>query len=255
MNSTLQLLLDELVHLSPAARALGGAWVVVMILVPVIKWVLGAGAERIGISLGVCFQAALVALILFESLSSVHAALAVVGIPLFGWGIEFIGSRTGMPFGDYHYTDVLQPQIRRVPVIIPLAWLMMIPPAWSVGKLLAGPESVLLTAVLAGLAFMAWDLFLDPQMVSWDFWRWPSGGAYLGIPILNFIGWFAAGTVASLLFYSPDIPAAPLFLVYVVTWILHTIGQLVFWRLIVSGIVGSVAMGAFVLFSLLTPAG
>ena len=254
MVTTLQLLLDELTHLSPVAMVMGGAWVIVMILVPIIKWVLGEGAERIGISLGVLFQATLVAVLLFESLPPLHAALAVVGIPFFGWAIEFIGSRTGVPFGDYHYTDVLQPQIRHVPVIIPLAWLMMIPPAWSVGRILAGPEGVILAAVLAGLAFMAWDLFLDPQMVSWDFWRWPQGGVYLGIPILNFVGWFAAGTVVSLLFYSPDIPAAPLFLVYVVTWILQTIGQLVFWRLIVSGIVGSLAMGAFILLSLLAPA-
>ena len=251
MATTLQLLLDELTHLSPVAMVMGGAWVIVMILVPVIKWVLGTGAERIGISLGVLFQATLVAVILFESLHPLRATIAVIGIPLFGWTIEFIGSRTGVPFGDYHYTDVLQPQIRHVPVIIPLAWLMMIPPAWSVGRMLAGPEAVVLPAVLAGLAFMAWDLFLDPQMVSWDFWRWRRGGAYLGIPILNFVGWFAAGTAVSFLFYNPGIPAAALFLVYAVTWILETIGQLVFWRLIFSGIVGSLAMGGLILLTLM----
>jgi lycopene beta-cyclase len=253
MLNTLQLLVDELTHLSPVAMVMGGAWVIVMILVPVIKWVLGEGAERIGISLGVLFQATLVAVILFESLHPLRATLTVIGIPLFGWTIEFIGSRTGVPFGDYHYTDVLQPQIRRVPLIIPLAWLMMIPPAWSVGMMLAGPEGVILPAILAGLAFMAWDLFLDPQMVSWDFWRWRQGGTYLGIPVLNFVGWFVAGTVVSLLFYSPEVPAAALFLVYVVTWILQTIGQLVFWRLIVSGIVGSLAMGGLILFTLMAP--
>jgi putative membrane protein len=98
---------------------------------------------------------------------------------------------------------------------------------------------------------MAWDLFLDPQMVGWGFWRWPGGGAYLGIPLSNFAGWFAAGAVVSLLFYTAQIPVVALLLVYVVTWILQTIGQLAFWRLIVSGIVGSLAMGVLIVLSLL----
>jgi putative membrane protein len=250
MNDLLLLLTDELSGLSALSIGLGAAWVFVMICVPIIRWVLGTGAERIGISLGVLFQAGLVAVLLFESLPPWRAALAVLGIPLFGWTIELVGSRTGIPFGEYHYTEVLQPQIRRVPVIIPLAWLMMIPPAWSVGRLIAGPGGVLLPAILAGLAFMAWDLFLDPQMVSWDFWRWPHGGGYLGIPVSNFLGWFAAGAAVSLLFYSADIPTLALFLVYVVTWILQTIGQLAFWRLIVSGLVGSLAMGTLIVLSL-----
>jgi putative membrane protein len=129
---------------------------------------------------------------------------------------------------------------------------MMIPPAWAVGRLVAGPESIVLASVIAGAAFMAWDLFLDPQMVWWDFWRWPRGGRYRGIPLSNFFGWFLAGTVISLLLYRPDIPAVPLFLIYVVTWALQTIGQLAFWRLVVSGITGFVAMGAFIAASLVS---
>lgn len=247
----LQSLPEQLAELSLPAMIVGGAWVLVMICVPIFRWVLGEGAERIGISLGVVFQAATVGILLFEVLAPWRAAVAVVGIPLFGWAIEFIGSRTGFPFGGYHYTEVLQPQIRRVPVVIPMAWLMMIPPAWAIGGLLAGPQSSIAAALLAGLAFMAWDLFLDPQMVSWNFWRWPDGGVYLGIPVVNFVGWFAAGTVVSLLFYTPEIPIVPLFLVYVVTWILQTIGQLAFWRLILSGLTGFAAMGALILAALL----
>jgi putative membrane protein len=251
MTSLAQLITGELSRLSPLALGLGAAWVLVMVCVPIIRWVLGAGAERIGISLGVIFQAALVGALLFGALPPERAARAVIGIPLFGWAIEFVGSRTGIPFGEYHYTTVLQPQIRRVPLIIPLAWLMMIPPSWAVGTLLSGGHGVVVPALFAGVAFMAWDLFLDPQMVGWGFWRWPGGGAYLGIPLSNFAGWFAAGAVVSLLFYTAQIPVVALLLVYVVTWILQTIGQLAFWRLIVSGIVGSLAMGVLIVLSLL----
>lgn len=244
-------LLEELARLSPASLTVGAVWVLVMICVPIFRWVLGEGAERIGISLGVVFQAATVAILLFETLSPWRAAAVVVGIPLFGWAVEFVGSRTGFPFGGYHYTDVLKPQIRRVPVVIPMAWLMMLPPAWAVGGLVGGEYGTVVAALCAGLAFMAWDLFLDPQMVSWDFWRWPEGGVYLGIPLVNFVGWFAAGALISLVFYTPDIPIAALFLVYVVTWLLETVAQLVFWKMITSGLVGFAGMGALILAALL----
>jgi putative membrane protein len=247
MTDSFAYLARELASLSAPVLVIGGAWVLVMICVPIIRWVLGEGAERIGISLGVVFQAAAVTVILFEALTPLRAALMAVGIPLFGWAIEFLGSRTGFPFGRYHYTEVLQPQIRHVPAIIPLAWLMMIPPSWAVGRALAGPDAFVIAALLAGLSFMAWDLFLDPQMVSWDFWRWDQDGVYLGIPLVNFVGWFGAGTLVSLLLYHADIPVAPLFLVYVVTWVLETIGQIAFWRLVVSGVTGFLAMGAFVI--------
>ncbi|MFO8065336.1 MAG: carotenoid biosynthesis protein [Spirochaetia bacterium] len=247
----LQTLPAELAQLSTVSMVVGAAWVLVMICVPIFRWVLGEGAERVGISLGVLFQAATVAVLLFEGLPPWHAAAAVIGIPLFGWAVEFVGSRTGFPFGGYQYTDVLQPQIRHVPVVIPLAWLMMIPPAWAIGGLLAGPHGTTVAVLLSGLAFMAWDLFLDPQMVSWDFWRWRDRGVYVGIPLSNFVGWFGAGTVVSLIFYTPDIPVAPLLLVYIITWILETIGQLAFWKMIVSGIIGFFAMGALIFAALL----
>ena len=46
---------------------------------------------------------------------------------MIGWTAEAIGSKTGFPFGAYHYTDRLQPQLLGVPLLIPLAWLMMLP--------------------------------------------------------------------------------------------------------------------------------
>src|SRR5436190_1199972 len=42
------------------------------------------------------------------------------------WIVEHIGETTGLPFGRYTYTDVLQPQLFGVvPLAIPCAWLMV----------------------------------------------------------------------------------------------------------------------------------
>lgn len=46
----------------------------------------------------------------------------------------------------------------------------------------------------------AWDLFLDPQMVSEGYWAWARRGWYRGIPLSNFVGWFATGLAIMSLF-------------------------------------------------------
>lgn len=230
---------------------LGAIWVAVMIAVPIWKWVLAERGERIGISLGVLFQAATVAVLLASSgIALPRLLLVLLGVPVLGWLVELIGSKTGVPFGRYHYTDVLQPQVGHVPLLIPLAWLMMIPPSWAVATIILPDAPRIVIAVLAGAAFMAWDLFLDPQMVKWRFWEWDQPGRYVGIPFVNFFGWWLAGTVISFLLMPTEVPVAPLLAIYLLTWLLEVGGQGMFWKLYVSAAAGFVAMGLFVVLAL-----
>jgi putative membrane protein len=234
-----------------------------MISVPIIRWVAGQGAERIGIAAGVLAQVVLVVSVLVSEFRF-WAFPIIVGVPFLGWLSEVIGSRTGVPFGAYSYTDVLKPQVAHVPVLIPLAWLMMIPPSWAIGAVLAPHRPLLQYAIAAG-AFTAWDLYLDPQMVKWDFWRWKRKGVYLGIPVSNYLGWFAVAFVIALVFSmisraAPvhlviQVPKAPLVGVFVITWLLQFIGQMLFWKLRVSAVVGFLVMGLFVLATALRAAG
>lgn len=242
------------VPLTPIGVAVG-IWVVVMINVPVIRWVVGAGAERIGITAGVLAQVTVVIIVLAQSLGW-WSLVVVILVPVLGWLSEAIGSRTGIPFGRYGYTEVLQPQVAHVPVLIPMAWLMMMPPAWAVGAALA-PGSLVGGWLLAAAAFTVWDLYLDPQMVKWDFWRWEKAGAYVGIPISNYIGWFVVSflitAVLSLLSRAfgvnleQTLRTEPLILVFIITWLLQFVGQFFFWRLRVSAVIGFLTMGAFAL--------
>ncbi len=233
-------------------------WLLVMILVPVLKWVWGDGAERLGISLGVIFQAATIVVLLAVSLPAAVVVAVCIAVPGLGWFSEFIGCRTGIPFGRYHYTDVLQPQLLRVPAVIPLAWLMMMPPAWGVAALLVGFPSGEGAAYLAslvgfsavsGAAFTAWDFFLDPQMVHWNFWQWDQRGAYFGIPLVNFAGWFLVSTLISGILFAllpiAGLPLMALLMMYAITWLLETIAQTFFWNLRGSAGVGFLIMGAF----------
>lgn len=108
--------------------------------------------------------------------------------------VERVGTKTGLPFGRYAYTSALKPQVAHVPVIVPLAWFGMGLPSREAANAALGASSTPATRIALGSAAMtAWDLFLDPQMVGEGFWAWARKGAYRGIPVTNFIGWFITG--------------------------------------------------------------
>ena len=106
----------------------------------------------------------------------------------FGFGllVEWVGHSTGVPFGPYNYTAP-GPQLLGVPLLVPLGWFAFA----LIGVELSPPGS---KRWLAPLALVAWDVGLDPLMVTQGFWRF-DGGAYYGIPLSNFVGWFVAGAV------------------------------------------------------------
>ncbi len=104
---------------------------------------------------------------------------------------ESVGTRTGLPFGDYAYADSLGWKLLDVPVVIPLAWAMMAYPCLLAGWHLA--RSPWAAALVSGAMLAAWDLFLDPQMVEAGHWTWadptPALPGVPGIPITNYLGW------------------------------------------------------------------
>jgi uncharacterized membrane protein len=111
------------------------------------------------------------------------------------YSLEEIGVRTGMVYGRYHYSDLLGAKLGHVPVLIPLAWFMMIYPSWMVAKaVLAGINirtvpGITALAVVAAFVMTAWDVVMDPGMAAGGNWVWENGGAYFGVPRHNYLGW------------------------------------------------------------------
>jgi putative membrane protein len=115
---------------------------------------------------------------------------------------ESVGVATGWVYGPYHYTDKLGPLfLGLVPYLIPVAWFMMSYPSfviadWLVPKGDAMPsgwkrwQRLLGVSAVGGLVMTAWDLIMDPIMVSGGHWIWDVQGAYFGIPLQNFWGWW-----------------------------------------------------------------
>lgn len=234
-------------------------WVLAMISLPILKWVLGEQALPVGISVGVLLQAMAVFSILLWTWGSRRTWFAAGVILVGAWLVEYVGHTTGFPFGAYAYTERLQPQVGGVPLLIPLAWLMMLPSAWAVARRIVRQRAVawnngLAFVLISALALTVWDLFLDPQMVGWQLWVWDQPGGYFGIPWVNFAGWLAASAlitaIARRLAPLDHLPERPLIAIYAITWALETIGQLCFWNLPGPALVGGAAMGAVLLWAL-----
>lgn len=220
-------------------------WAVGMVAVPIIRWTIGDAALPWAIAWNVLLLAMTALTVLSQRWPRPATLRAVVVVLVGAWLVEFMGRSTGFPFGPYDYTDALQPQMGGVPLLIPFAWLMMLPAAWTMAALLA-PSSRLGYTLLSAAAFTAWDLFLDPQMVAWGVWTWHQPGGYFGIPWQNFAGWYLSAALLTWLAQPPMRPAFPLLLVYSLTWLLQTIGLGIFWGLPGPAVVGALTMGWFV---------
>jgi len=123
-----------------------------------------------------------------------------VAAAVISWTFEELGVDTGMIFGNYYYTDMLGPKLSEVPILIPLAWFMMIYPSFIIANLIAEGKAVVRDSdlgtivrlsLLSAMVMTAWDLLIDPVLSGPDYraWIWVDGGPYYGVPAQNYVGW------------------------------------------------------------------
>ena len=121
-------------------------------------------------------------------------AFTYLGIALpFGFLIELLGLKTGWPFGTYEYDPSLGPQLFDVPLVVPFAWAMIAHPILCAARRVAGNWVFL----YGGFGLMAYDLYLDPQMVTAGRWTWEVTGSHVPftpeVPLSNAFGWLLSG--------------------------------------------------------------
>jgi putative membrane protein len=146
---------------------------------------------------------------------------------------EFSSTRTGIPFGWYHYTGSTVGQelyISNVPFMDSLSFSFLLYASYCLALLLLLPtektndasDSRMVTALafspasrtswsvctLAVLFFVMIDMVIDPVAVRGDRWflgkiyYYPEPGVHFGVPIANYVGWAVVGAL-SLLLYTP----------------------------------------------------
>ena len=122
--------------------------------------------------------------------------------------MESMGVLTGFPFGHYYFTGLMGPKLGEVPVLLSFAYVGLAYVSWTLARLilrnLEGPVSgslLIALPLLASCIMLAWDLSMDP---IWGTvlraWIWQQGGAYFGVPLSNFVGWYLTQYVIYQLF-------------------------------------------------------
>jgi putative membrane protein len=111
---------------------------------------------------------------------------------------ENVGVRTGFPFGHYYFTGLMGPKLFAVPILLGLAYVGMAYLSWTLARLILGDAQsplkgarVVTLPVVAAFIMVAWDFSQDPVWSTiLHLWIWQHGGAYFGVPVSNFLGWY-----------------------------------------------------------------
>jgi putative membrane protein len=139
-----------------------------------------------------------------------RGGVAATAILVLSYLVEFVGVRTGMPFGRYAYTPTLGLQLGgAVPLAIPFAWLLVVP-----GALMAAAQARRATIVvpLAAILALLLDLLIEPVAAHVAaYWRWSEPGLYYGVPAANFAAWGCTAFVLVWMLHLlvPDLYASP----------------------------------------------
>ncbi len=172
-----------------------------------------------------------------------------------GLGAEALGVRTGYPFGQHTYAGTLGLQLLGVPIVVAAMWTMMAYPAFVLARRLVADTTALAVPIVGAIALSAWDLFLDPQMVAAGHWSWaqptPSVPGEGGIPLTNLAGWLlvsvALMTLLELVLPGDHAPIGVPAALYVWTWAVSVLANLVFFHRPGVALAGGVGMGLIAL--------
>jgi putative membrane protein len=129
-----------------------------------------------------------------------------------GFGVEIIGTSTGLLFGDYAYGQTLGPKLFQVPLIIGINWfIVMYTCGISIQMLMhtlsqktaasaieRRPILKIIAMLIDGATLaVAFDWIIEPVAIKLDYWSWLGDGK---IPDYNYACWFFCSIILLLIF-------------------------------------------------------
>ncbi len=134
------------------------------------------------------------------------------------WLSEFSSIHNGFPYGHYYYLDGTRGKelwVLGVPFMDSISYVFLAYASYSLALLVFSPlrrsggvvyvletkkiRDSLQARILGALLFVYLDIIIDPVAVRGDRWflgriyGYPEQGVYFGVPLSNFLGWFAVG--------------------------------------------------------------
>jgi carotenoid biosynthesis protein len=120
-----------------------------------------------------------------RALGSRRAAGELVALAAYGYALE--GAAIAA-FAAHEYPPAWRVAPGGVPLAVVVVWAAVISSAMAVA-VRRGAGSPPSRAVSAALLALLVDLAMEPVAVRAGLWRWTPPGAWLGVPVGNFVGW------------------------------------------------------------------
>jgi putative membrane protein len=141
---------------------------------------------------------------------------------LCGFGVEFLGERTGLIFGYYTYSTAQFPAL--MPLAIGSAWLGMMLASTALAQRILAVAHLqqwpnLVFALLVGALMAVFDGLMEPAATALHYWAWQqpySDASFLIAPIQNYCAWFCISVVFSIIGLQMGVgsPLLPRFVVH-----------------------------------------
>lgn len=139
--------------------------------------------------------------------------ILIMLIVVLSWIIEYIGISYGFPFGDYNYSDMLQPSVAGVPLAIAFAWPCAVITSIAFMEEAFGMKvkSFFSRTFIASTFILVFDIFLEQAAISENYWQWAKGM----VPLTNYISWFSIGFIFTFVILKARECAYPKILVHI----------------------------------------
>jgi len=125
------------------------------------------------------------------------SGLSIVLLSLYAYFIEYVGLKTGWPYGNFEYLVELGPMVQGVPIGLPVFFIPLVVNSYLLVNLFEVDNIIKRFLYTLGFIILV-DLVLDPAAVSLGIWTYAEG-FYYGVPVSNFVGWILSGSIAVLI--------------------------------------------------------
>ncbi|PWJ41879.1 carotenoid biosynthesis protein [Sediminitomix flava] len=134
-------------------------------------------------------------LLIYHPAYNLKLVIALILVFLGGYGVEVLGVKTGVIFGEYAYGDTLGFALFDVPLMMGVNWVLMV---YTTACVVEQFSNKWWTKAIFGSALMVLtDYFMEPVAMRYDFWNW----ADATIPFQNYLAWYIFAFLFHLVFY------------------------------------------------------
>ncbi|GAO31447.1 carotenoid biosynthesis protein [Geofilum rubicundum] len=127
--------------------------------------------------------------LLFHKLFDQRHVLVFLGVMLFTFAVEAIGTKTGLLFGSYFYGPSLGFKVFETPLLIGVNWLVL---AYGATAIVRSFKALRRWVPFSAAALMVvFDFIMEPVAMKTGMWSW----AHDVIPLQNYLMWFFVAVI------------------------------------------------------------